>query len=185
MVLDGVSTWKIKSANVVYRKGYLGNMTVTLRNGHEAELQGYGLYVQDNVYFGNAIVQLDPETLADIESALANYIVEFSEHVDVITVDDVGNAIGGLYTVDGTTRSYRIQSAITVRNNNNILTIADDNEDAGDGTYKIYAQPNGCTCVIDNSTIYITGINITITDYYIIKAIEALPFLISVQSASG
>ena len=159
MVLDGVSTWKIKSANVVYRKGYLGNMTVTLRNGHEAELQGYGLYVQDNVYFGNAIVQLDPETLADIESALANYIVEFSEHVDVITVDDVGNAIGGLYTVDGTTRSYRIQSAITVRNNNNILTIADDNEDAGDGTYKIYAQPNGCTCVIDNSTIYITGIN--------------------------
>lgn len=159
MVLDGVSTWKIKSANVVYRKGYLGNMTVTLRNGHEAELQGYGLYVQDNVYFGNAIVQLDPETLADIEAALANYTVEFSEHVDVITVDDVGNAIGGLCTVDGTTRSYRIQSAITVRNNNNILTIADDNEDAGDGTYKIYAQPNGCTCVIDNSTIYITGIN--------------------------
>ena len=159
MVLDGVNTWKIKSANVVFRKGYLGNMTVTLRDGSEAQLQGYGLYAQDNVYFGNAVIQLGPETLADIEAALANYTVEFSEHIDVITVDDVGNAIGGLYTIDGDTRKYRIQSAITVRNNNIVLTIAEDDADAGSGTYKIYAQADGCTCAIENSTLYITSID--------------------------
>lgn len=159
MVLDGVSTWKIHSANVVYRKGYLGDMTVALNNGNEATLHGYGLYVQDNVYFGNAIVQLDPVTLEDITAQLSNYTVEFSEHVDMITVDDVGNAIGGLYTIDGDARRYRIHSAITVRNNNNILTIAEDDEDAGVGTYKVYAQGNGCDCVIEDSTLYITSID--------------------------
>ena len=162
MVLDGVSTWKIKNANVVYRKGYLGNMTVTLREGREAELQGYGLYVQDNVYFGNAIVQLDPETLADLQDSLNSYTVDFSGYVDVVTVDDVGNVIGGLWTLSGENneyRSYRIHSAITVRKSGELLTIAADNADAGNGTYKIYSQAHGCSFVIENSTIYITGID--------------------------
>ena len=164
MVLDGVSTWKIKSANVVYRKGYLGNMTVTLKNGKEAELKGYGLYVQDNVYFGNAIVQLDPETLADLQEALNSYTVDFSGYVDVVTVDDVGNIIGGLWVneLDNNNiiyRAYRIHSAITVRKSGNLLVLASDDADAGDGTYKIYAQPKGCSCIIEDSTIYITGID--------------------------
>ena len=162
MVLDGVSTWKIHSANVVYRKGYLGNMFVTLKNGKEAQLQGYGLYVQDNVYFGNAVVQLDPETLKDIEDQLKSYTIDFSEYVNVITVDDVGNVIGGLYTVSGSPgrqyREYRIQSAISVRRNDVPLIIAEDGEDAGEGTYKIYVQPKGCTCMLENSTLFITSI---------------------------
>lgn len=159
MVLDGVSTWKIQSPNVVYRKGYLGDMTVTLKNGEEAELQGYGLYVQDNVYFGNAIVQLDPLTLSDIEEELSNYTVDFASYVDVITVDDVGNCIGGLYTIDSGSISYRIHSAITVRKSGNLLTLAANNADAGAGTYKIYADPHNCACYIENSTIYITAID--------------------------
>lgn len=163
MVLDGVSTWKIMSANVVYRKGYLGNMFVTLKNGKEAQLQGYGLYVQDNVYFGNAVVQLDPETLKDLENQLKSYVIDFSEYVNVITVDDVGNVIGGLYTVSGSPgrqyREYRIQSAITVRNNDKLLVIAEDGADAGEGTYKVYLQPKGCTCMMENSTLYITSID--------------------------
>lgn len=159
MVLDGVSTWKIRSANVVYRKGYLGNMTVTLKNGKDSQLQGYGLYVQDNVYFGNAIVSLDPETIKDIEDVLRNYNVSFSDYVDVVTVDDVGNVIGGLWEQNGTYKRYRIQSAITVRNNDINLLVADDDKDASAGTYKIYAHPKGCTCKVEDSTLYITGID--------------------------
>ena len=159
MVLDGVSTWKIRSANVVYRKGYLGNMTVTLKNGKDAQLQGYGLYVQDNVYFGNAIVSLDPETIKDIEDVLRNYNVSFSDYVDVVTVDDVGNVIGGLWEQNGTYKRYRIQSAITVRNNDINLLVADDDKDASAGTYKIYAHPKGCTCKVEDSTLYIIGID--------------------------
>lgn len=172
MVLDGVNNWKIISANVVYRKGYLGNMTVTVKvkdaDGNytgetkDIELKGYGLYAQDNVYFGNAVVQLDPQTLADIENQLKIYEVDFSGYVDVITVDDAGNCIGGLWTVGGENdeyRNYRIHSAITVRKNGQLLTLASSNEDAGDGTYKIYAEGHGCTYVIEDSTIYITGID--------------------------
>lgn len=159
MGLDSVSTWKIRSANVVYRKGYLGNMTVTLKNGKDAQLQGKGLYVQDNVYFGNAIVSLDPETIKDIEDLLRNYNVSFSDYVDVITVDDVGNVIGGLWEQNGTYKRYRIQSAITVRNNDINLLVADDDKDASEGTYKIYAHPKGCTCKVEDSTLYITGID--------------------------
>ena len=51
---------------------------------------------------------------------ISSYDIEFSDYVDVITVDDVGNCIGGIYTVSGTNnehRSYRIHSAITVRKN--------------------------------------------------------------------
>ena len=45
MVLDGVSTWKIQSENVVYRKGYLGDMTIIEKDGTSQQLNGYGLYV--------------------------------------------------------------------------------------------------------------------------------------------
>lgn len=164
MVLDGVTTWKLSSANVVVRKGWLGDMYVTLHDGEsETQLQGNGLYVQDNVYFGNAVIQLDPYTLAQLADELGSYSAEFSDYVDVITVDDVGNVIGGLYTESGEegheVRDYRIFSAITVRKRNELLTIAADNEDAGEGTYKINVLPHGCSCIVQNSTLYITGIN--------------------------
>ena len=162
MVLDGVSTWKIQSENVVYRKGYLGNMTITLKDGREAQLQGYGLYVQDNVYFGNAIVQLDPRTIAELQEQLKFYDVSLTEYIDVITVDDVGNVIGGLYTQSGENnqyRTYRIHSSIMVRKNGVLLTLAADEDDADVGTYKFHVEPHGCTCVIQDSTIYITGID--------------------------
>lgn len=159
MVLDGISTWKINSPNVVYRKGWLGDLTIDDEVRGEVTLQGYGLYVQDNVYFGNAIVQLDPITLEDIEKRLAGYIVTFSDHVDVITVDDMGNAIGGLWVLENGYKNYRIHSAITVRRGNTILTEAASNADAGEGTYKLYAEGIGCTCKIEDSTLYITSID--------------------------
>lgn len=172
MVLDGVTTWKIKSANIVYRKGYLGNMNVTIKlkdaDGNytgetkDVTLNGYGLYVQDHVYFGNAIVQLNPETLSDILNQLRTYEIDLSGYVDVITVDDTGNVIGGLYTLSGENneyKNYRINSSITVRKNGKLLTIASDDSDAGPGTYKIYLSPRGCTCTLENSTLYITSID--------------------------
>ena len=160
MVLDGVSTWKIQSANIVYRKGWLGNMSVTLRNGNSVTLQGYGLYAQDNVYFGNAIVQLDPVTLSDLESLLNNYVVELTPSMDVISVDEDGNCIGGLWTGSSGSEVYRLQSVVSVKKNNTSLSLAPDNDDADTGTYKIsVVSSSGCTCVLSGSTIKITGID--------------------------
>ena len=89
------------------------------------------------------------------------YSVDFGAYVDVITVDDVGNVIGGLYRIDPDTQEkydFRINSAMQVRKNGTLLTKAADDEDVGEGTFKIYAEPVGCTCEIRNTTIYITSI---------------------------
>ena len=163
MILEGVSTWQIQSANIVSRSGYLGDMEVELADHTTRQLQGYGLYVQNNVYFGSAVVQLDPYTLEMLERDLAQYDVNLGEHVDMIVVDDTGNVIGGVYTetTEGgvTTREYRIHSTITVRKKNVLLTEALADAEAGTGTYKISFTPVGCTAMVENSTLYITGID--------------------------
>lgn len=163
MILEGINTWQIQSANIVYRKGYLGDMEVELADHTTRQLQGYGLYAQNNVYFGSAVIQLDPYTLEMLERDLAQYDVNLGEHVDMIVVDDTGNVIGGVYTetTEGgvTTREYRIHSAITVRKKNVLLTEALAGAEAGTGTYKISFTPVGCTAIIENSTLYITGVD--------------------------
>lgn len=108
-----------------------------------------------------------------VNGDISSYEVEFSGYVDVITVDDVGNCIGGLYTRSSENgneyRDYRIHSAISVRRNGALLicdesdgsssSSSDEETPADAGTYKIYAEPHGCQCVIENSTIYITSID--------------------------
>lgn len=166
-LLEGVNTWDIKSPNIVSRYGYLGNLSVTLRdangNTYNRTLEGNGLYVQDNVYFGNAVIQLDPVTLADLADQLASYQVYLSSYTDVIKVDDAGNVIDGLWfveTIDGqSVNRYRISTALTVRKGSNLLTIAPDGQSAGPGTYKVTCIPHGCSYLFDSSTLYITHID--------------------------
>src|SRR5574344_1809830 len=158
--LEGVNTWVISSPNITKRDGYLGELTITNKNGSTTKLEGNGLYVQDNVYFGNAVIQLDPKTLADLQKDLNNYIVSLSAYADNFTADPSGNIVGGLWFEDDKgSKQYRIHTAISVRNNNKILTIADDGKDAEEGTYKLYVQTQGCTAEVHNSTVFVTGID--------------------------
>ena len=163
MILEGVSTWQIQSANIVSRSGYLGDMEVELADHTTRQLQGYGLYVQNNVYFGSAVVQLDPYTLEMLERDLATYDINLSGHVSAVQVDNHGYIIGGIYTdteSGGTTnREYRIHIAISVRRSGTILTEAASDEEAGTGTYKITYNTVGCTCMVENSTVYIAHID--------------------------
>lgn len=157
--LEGVNTWVISSPNITKRDGYLGELTITNKNGSTTKLEGNGLYVQDNVYFGNAVIQLDPKTLADLQKDLTNYIISLSAYADNFTADPSGNIVGGLWFEDDKgSKQYRIHTAISVRNNNKILTIADDGKDAEEGTYKLYVQAQGCTAEVHNSTVFVTGI---------------------------
>lgn len=157
--LEGVNTWVISSPNITKRDGYLGKLTITNKNGSTTKLEGNGLYVQDNVYFGNAVIQLDPKTLADLQKDLTNYIVSLSAYADNFTADPSGNIVGGLWFEDDKgSKQYRIHTAVAVRNNNKILTIADDGKDAEEGTYKLYVQAQGCTAEVHNSTVFVTGI---------------------------
>ena len=163
MILEGINTWQIQSANIVYRKGYLGDMEVEMADHTTRQLQGYGLYAQNNVYFGSAVVQLDPYTLEMLKDDIAAYDVNISGHVSAIQVDNHGYIIGGIYTdtADGgiTTREYRVHSAITVRKNGALLTEALPSAEAGKGTYKITCSAVDCSYVLDDSTIYLTHID--------------------------
>lgn len=96
------------------------------------------------------------------------YEVDLSGYIDVATVDDAGNLIGGLYTTsqgNDDYRTYRIHSAITVRKEGEPLlfektqTDGDDNPlPASKGHYTINGLPHDCEFLIENSTIYITKI---------------------------
>lgn len=165
--LEHVDSWEIHPWNIASRYGYLDDLTVTLKNSdgstYNTTLQGNGLYVQDNVYFGNATIQLDPVTIEDIKNQLANYSVQLSAYTDVIKVDDAGNVIDGLWTDTGEapniSRQYRIFSVITARNGITPLTIEENDVPCGKGKFKVYMQPYGCSCKLENSTLYITHID--------------------------
>ena len=143
-----VNDWEFGAGNIAAQFGDLSNLRI-----YGYEMTDYSAYL-NNIYMTGRLEQI--RQLAD---ELSSYSVDFSDYVDVITIDDVGNVIGGLYKVENNTPyDYRIHSAITVRKNNQVLTICEQNETATIGKYKIYAEPVRCTYAIANSTIYITSI---------------------------
>lgn len=149
--LYGVNNWEFTRNNIGAQYGDLSNLSIFGLN-----MSGYSAYL-NNIYMTGRLEEIQlPDNIVD---DLSTYDVDFSDYVDVVTVDDVGNVIGGLYKVeDNVPYDYRIHSAITVRKNNTILTICGANETVGAGKFKIYAEPVRCTCALSNSTIYITSI---------------------------
>lgn len=146
--LTGVNNWEFTKENIGAQYGELSNLSVFGLN-----MEGYSAYL-NNIYMSGRLEQIN--TIVD---QLSSYHVDFSDYVDVITVDDVGNVIGGLYKVnDNVPYDYRIYSAISVRKNNQLLTICGENETVGPGKFKVYTEPVRCTCSLKNSTIYITSI---------------------------
>lgn len=150
--LRGVDDWEYTFKNIAMQMGELDGLYESYKDEGCPDLSGYSAYL-NNIYMAGHLEQLKTA----IESS-ANYTVDFSGYVDVITVDDAGNAIGGLYQLDDDDNpyNYRINSAIAVRKNGTLLTLATDT--VGKGTFKIYAEPVNCTCSVVNSTIYITSI---------------------------
>ncbi len=167
-LLREVDDWEFHFYNIGMQIGELDGLHEAFGDEGCPEMVGYSAYLR-NIYFTGKIEQLDDEVIDGIRDRLKNYNVNFSEHVDVITVDDVGNVIGGLWRTDTVTdpmtgqqtsyTTYRIHSAITVRNGNNVLTIAAPGEVAGEGEYQLYLQPHGCAAFLEDSTLYISAID--------------------------
>ena len=169
-VMQGVNTWLIRSENITHIWGYLGDKYIKLRAGDDeyTQLRGNGLFVQGNVYYGGILAKLDPATVEDLRTELEQYSVELSSYVDVVTVDDAGNVIGGLWTdetftdadeEEQTMRTYRLTVAITVKKGDTILTLADAGQTDMTGKFSVGAAPDGCTARIENSTLIIEGID--------------------------
>lgn len=161
-VLDGVSTWEVKSQNRVARYGWLGGLALVKKDGSIVRPEGNGIYVQDNIYFGGNINYLQGLSgLDDLREEAKAYDVSLSQYQSVITVDDMGNVINGLYTEDEakTTKQYRISTAVFVRKGMDILLEEDGNtEDVTAGHYRVHAVSEDCEVMVQNSTIFVTAI---------------------------
>ena len=161
-VLDGVNTWEVQSQNRVARYGWLGGLALVKKDGSIVRPEGNGIYVQDNIYFGGNINYLQGLSgLDDLREEAKAYDVSLSQYQSVITVDDMGNVINGLYTEDEakTTKQYRIYTAVFVRKGMDILLEEDDNtEDVTAGHYRVHAVSEDCEVMVQNSTIFVTAI---------------------------
>lgn len=161
-VLDGVKTWEVQSQNRVARYGWLGGLLLVKKDGSTVRPDGNGIYVQDNIYFGGNINYLQGLSgLDDLREEAKAYDISLSQYQSVITVDDMGNVINGLYTEDEakTTKQYRISTAVFVRKGMDILLEEDGNtEDVTAGHYRVHAVSEDCEVMVQNSTIFVTAI---------------------------
>lgn len=161
-VLDGVCNWEIYPQNRVCRYGWLGGLAIKKRNGSYIHPSGNGIFVQDNVYFGGNVEYLgDILGLDDLKNEAKAYDVSLSQYQSVVTVDDMGNVINGLYTQDEgkATKQYRISTAVFVRKGMDILLEEDANsEDVTEGHYRLYVVSEDCDVEVKNSTVFIKGI---------------------------
>lgn len=161
-VLDGVCNWEVLPQNRVARYGWLSGLTLTKRDGSIVRPEGNGIYVQDNIYFGGNINYLQGLSgLDDLKNEAKAYDVSLSQYQSVITVDDMGNVINGLYTQDEgkATKQYRISTAVFVRKGMDILLEEDANsEDVTEGHYRLYVVSEDCDVEVKNSTVFIKGV---------------------------
>lgn len=161
-VLDGVCNWEIYTENRVCRYGWLGGLAIKRRDGSYIHPSGNGIFVQDNVYFGGNVEYLgDILGLDDLKNEAKAYDVSLSQYQSVITVDDMGNVINGLYTQDEgkATKQYRISTAVFVRKGTDILLEEDANsEDVTEGHYRLHVVSEDCDVEVKNSTVFIKGI---------------------------
>lgn len=161
-VLDGVCNWEIYTENRVCRYGWLGGLAIKRRDGSYIHPSGNGIFVQDNVYFGGNVEYLgDILGLDDLKNEAKAYDVSLSQYQSVVTVDDMGNVINGLYTQDEgkATKQYRISTAVFVRKGMDILLEEDANsENVTEGHYRLHVVSDDCDVEVNNSTVFIKGI---------------------------
>ncbi len=161
-VLDGVCNWEVLPQNRVARYGWLSGLALTKRDGSIVRPEGNGIYVQDNIYFGGNINYLQGLSgLDDLKNEAKAYDVSLSQYQSVITVDDMGNVINGLYTQDEgkATKQYRISTAVFVRKGMDILLEEDANsEDVTEGHYRLYVVSEDCDVEVKNSTVFIKSV---------------------------
>lgn len=161
-VLDGVCNWEVLPQNRVARYGWLSGLALTKRDGSIVRPEGNGIYVQDNIYFGGNINYLQGLSgLDDLKNEAKAYDVSLSQYQSVITVDDMGNVINGLYTQDEgkATKQYRISTAVFVRKGMDILLEEDANsENVTEGHYRLHVISNDCDVDVKNSTVFVKGI---------------------------
>lgn len=162
-VLEGVNSWEIQAEHRVCRYGDLTGLFIHKDDGTMTNLKGNGLFAQNHVYLGGAVITLNNiSDLDDLVLKLSTYDVTLSAYSSVITVDDMGNVIDGLWTQDsdGGNKQYRISTAVFVSQAGKPLLLEDESSKyCTEGHYRVYANGDGCDVSVANGTVFVTGID--------------------------
>lgn len=162
-VLEGVNSWEIQAEHRVCRYGDLTGLFIRKDDGTMTNLKGNGLFAQNHVYLGGAVITLSNiSDLDDLVLKLSTYDVTLSAYSSVITVDDMGNVIDGLWTQDseGGNKQYRISTAVFVSQAGKPLLLEDESSKyCTEGHYRVYATGDGCDVSVTNGTVFVTGID--------------------------
>lgn len=162
-VLEGVNSWEIQAEHRVCRYGDLTGLFIRKDDGTMTNLKGNGLFAQNHVYLGGAVITLSNiSDLDDLVLKLSTYDVTLSAYSSVITVDDMGNVIDGLWTQDseGGNKQYRISTAVFVTQAGKPLLLEDESSKyCTEGHYRVYATGDGCDVSVANGTVFVTGID--------------------------
>ena len=162
-VLEGVNSWEIQAEHRVCRYGDLTGLFIRKDDGTMTNLKGNGLFAQNHVYLGGAVITLSNiSDLDDLVLKLSTYDVTLSAYSSVITVDDMGNVIDGLWTQDseGGNKQYRISTAVFVSQAGKSLLLEDESSKyCTEGHYRVYATGDGCDVSVANGTVFVTGID--------------------------
>lgn len=114
---------------------------------------------------GNVLASASLSIIAEQPSSVYNAYLDFNAFT--LTVDDVGNVIGGLWKSDTMVvdsdeeevRDYRVHAAAFAMKGADFLALAPLGAAPGKGEYQLYPSDDGqCSIVIENGTIYVTGI---------------------------
>lgn len=162
-ILAGVNTWEVQPQNRVARYGNLDGFVIHNDDGTTRTLRGDGLFVQDNVYFGGAVISLhNISDLDDLQKLAGAYDVQLSQYQGVLTVDDTGNVIGGLWTEatdDPQKKQYQLATTVYVRKGDEIMLEEDSGSDrVSPGHYRMYAVSEDCDVMVENSTVFVTAV---------------------------
>lgn len=162
-VLEGVNSWEIQAEHRVCRYGDLTGLFIRKDDGTMTNLKGNGLFAQNHVYIGGAVITLSNiSDLDDLVLKLSTYDVTLSAYSSVITVDDMGNVIDGLWTQDseGGNKQYRISTAVFVSQAGKPLLLEDESSKyCTEGHYRVYATGDACDVSVANGTVFVTGID--------------------------
>lgn len=162
-VLEGVNSWEIQAEHRVCRYGDLTGLFIRKDDGTMTNLKGNGLFAQNHVYLGGAVITLSNiSDLDDLVLKLSTYDVTLSAYSSVITVDDMGNVIDGLWTQDseGGNKQYRISTAVFVSQAGKPLLLEDESSKyCTEGHYRVYATGDACDVSVANGTVFVTGID--------------------------
>lgn len=163
--LNKVNTWKIDADKHIYGQfGLLDGLTIG-----GMEMKGYGSY-QHNAYISGALIRFTPQQKEELKGESA-YSVVLTDYEGIAVLNEDGTLVGGeaqLMNVVANGRNviagesnvvasvYKLKTSVQAMKGSERLRYVMSTEKGG---YTISLKSHGCTAIVLNGLVAITGIS--------------------------